>query len=383
MSVCPQWKRCGGCSGMVQSYTETLEEKRKRVQFLFPKVKVDDPVGMAEPYRYRHKIYAVFGQNQRGQMIAGMYEESSHRIVRISDCAIQHPLANQIITQICHIADSMELKPYDEDRHSGILRQVYIRISEQMQKALVVLVIGSRELPGARYFTRQLKQHCPQMETLVLNWNRRQTSMVLGERFKVLYGRGWIVDSLCGVQFRISPLSFYQVNPAMTEILYKTALRMADIHAGDRVLDACCGIGTISLLAAKQAASVTGIEINRAAVRDAQYNAARNGITNAKFICADAGRFMSASKERYDIVIADPPRSGLSEGFLYGLLKHCPRVFVYISCNPETQARDLKILGNKYCIKKLVPVDQFPWTEHVETVALLSKLDVDKHIDVE
>ena len=358
---------------MVCSYGETLKAKKRYVQSLFSKVKVCDPIGMAEPYHYRHKIYAAFGKSRQGQIVAGMYEENSHRLVRVVDCAIQHPLANHIITQICHIAGRMELTPYDEDRRQGILRQVYIRISKKTQTALVVLVIGSRELPGARYFARQLQQHCPQVETLVLNWNHRRTSMVLGERFKVLYGRGWIEDAISGVLFRISPLSFYQVNPEMTEVLYRTALEMADIHGDDHVLDACCGIGTISLLAAKKAQSVTGIEINADAICDARYNARRNGIKNVKFICADAGHYMRG-KAHYDVVVADPPRSGLSADFLRMVLKDKPRTFIYLSCNPLTQARDLEMLKGYYHMQKIVPVDQFPWTEHVECIALIQRV---------
>lgn len=382
MKPCLNRKQCGGCLGMTCSYDESLKEKKRRIQLLFPKEIVCDPIGMPDPYHYRHKIYAVFGKNRRGQIVAGMYEENSHRLVPVVDCAIQHPLANQIIVQICHIADSMKLAPYDEDKHHGVLRQVYIRISGKTQKALAVLVVGSRELPGAHYFAKQLKQHCPQMETLVLNWNHQQTSMVLGDRFKVLYGRGWIEDAIGGVKFRISPSSFYQVNPKMTEVLYRTALEMASIRRDDCVLDVCCGIGTISLLAAAKAKSVIGIEINPQAVRDAKYNAQQNGIANVRFICVNEGHYKWNGKDHYDIVIADPPRAGLSADFLHMILRYKPRTFVYISCNPVTQARDIEMLKGYYRIRKIVPVDLFPWTEHVETIALLCRKDIDNHIEV-
>ncbi|MDD6599595.1 MAG: 23S rRNA (uracil(1939)-C(5))-methyltransferase RlmD [Galactobacillus timonensis] len=374
MNPCPYRKQCGSCSGMNEEYDLTLKRKREEVRQLTGTQMVEPVIGMKDPTHYRCKVFAAFHKNRRNQMTAGMYEEESHTVVPVIDCAIQHPLANKILQQICHIADSMHLDAYDEDRGTGTLRYVYIRVSHALNKAMVVIVIGSRELPGSRYFVQQLHQHCPDVSTIVLNWNHGSNSMVLGPKFKTLWGPGTIEDRIGDVRFRISPQSFYQVNPEMTQVLYQKALEMAKIKETDTVLDACCGIGTISLLASRQAKQVVGVEVNAMAVQDAITNARINGIHNARFYAADAGEYLEECGETFDVVLMDPPRSGLSQQFCDALLKMKPQRAVYVSCNPETLGRDLKILGSGYQVKKIVPVDQFPWTKHVETVVLMSKV---------
>ncbi|MDD6369892.1 23S rRNA (uracil(1939)-C(5))-methyltransferase RlmD [Galactobacillus timonensis] len=374
MNPCPYRKQCGSCSGMNEEYDLTLKRKREEVRQLTGTQMVEPVIGMKDPTHYRCKVFAAFHKNRRNQMTAGMYEEESHTVVPVIDCAIQHPLANKILQQICHIADSMHLDAYDEDRGTGTLRYVYIRVSHALNKAMVVIVIGSRELPGSRYFVQQLHQHCPDVSTIVLNWNHGSNSMVLGPKFKTLWGPGTIEDRIGDVRFRISPQSFYQVNPEMTQVLYQKALEMAKIKETDTVLDACCGIGTISLLASRQAKQVVGVEVNAMAVQDAITNARINGIHNARFYAADAGEYLEECGETFDVVLMDPPRSGLSQQFCDALLKMKPQRAVYVSCNPETLGRDLKILGSGYQVKKIVPVDQFPWTKHVETVALMSRM---------
>lgn len=359
---------------MNEEYDLTLKRKREEVRQLTGTQMVEPVIGMKDPTHYRCKVFAAFHKNRRNQMTAGMYEEESHTVVPVIDCAIQHPLANKILQQICHIADSMHLDAYDEDRGTGTLRYVYIRVSHALNKAMVVIVIGSRELPGSRYFVQQLHQHCPDVSTIVLNWNHGSNSMVLGPKFKTLWGPGTIEDRIGDVRFRISPQSFYQVNPEMTQVLYQKALEMAKIKETDTVLDACCGIGTISLLASRQAKQVVGVEVNAMAVQDAITNARINGIHNARFYAADAGEYLEECGETFDVVLMDPPRSGLSQQFCDALLKMKPQRAVYVSCNPETLGRDLKILGSGYQVKKIVPVDQFPWTKHVETVALMSRM---------
>lgn len=373
MNPCPYRKQCGSCSGMNEEYDLTLKRKREEVRQLTGTQMVEPVIGMKDPTHYRCKVFAAFHKNRRNQMTAGMYEEESHTVVPVIDCAIQHPLANKILQQICHIADSMHLDAYDEDRGTGTLRYVYIRVSHALNKAMVVIVIGSRELPGSRYFVQQLHQHCPDVSTIVLNWNHGSNSMVLGPKFKTLWGPGTIEDRIGDVRFRISPQSFYQVNPEMTQVLYQKALEMAKIKETDTVLDACCGIGTISLLASRQAKQVVGVEVNAMAVQDAITNARINGIHNARFYAADAGEYLEECGETFDVVLMDPPRSGLSQQFCDALLKMKPQRAVYVSCNPETLGRDLKILGSGYQVKKIVPVDQFPWTKHVETIVLLSR----------
>ncbi|WP_102343599.1 23S rRNA (uracil(1939)-C(5))-methyltransferase RlmD [Galactobacillus timonensis] len=375
MNPCPYRKQCGSCSGMNEEYDLTLKRKREEVRQLTGTQMVEPVIGMKDPTHYRCKVFAAFHKNRRNQMTAGMYEEESHTVVPVIDCAIQHPLANKILQQICHIADSMHLDAYDEDRGTGTLRYVYIRVSHALNKAMVVIVIGSRELPGSRYFVQQLHQHCPDVSTIVLNWNHGSNSMVLGPKFKTLWGPGTIEDRIGDVRFRISPQSFYQVNPEMTQVLYQKALEMAKIKETDTVLDACCGIGTISLLASRQAKQVVGVEVNAMAVQDAITNARINGIHNARFYAADAGEYLEECGETFDVVLMDPPRSGLSQQFCDALLKMKPQRAVYVSCNPETLGRDLKILGSGYQVKKIVPVDQFPWTKHVETVVMMSRAE--------
>ena len=373
MNPCPYRKQCGSCSGMNEEYDLTLKRKREEVRQFTGTQMVEPVIGMKDPYHYRCKVFAAFHKNRRNQMTAGMYEEESHTVVPVIDCAIQHPLANKILQQICHITDSMHLDAYDEDRGTGTLRYVYIRVSHALNKAMVVIVIGSRELPGSRYFVQQLHQHCPDVSTIVLNWNHGSDSMVLGPKFKTLWGPGTIEDRIGDVRFRISPQSFYQVNPEMTTLLYQKALEMAKIQETDTVLDACCGIGTISLLASKKAKQVTGVEVNAMAVQDAITNARINGIHNVRFYAADAGEYLEECGETFDVVLMDPPRGGLTQQFCDALLKMKPKRAVYVSCNPETLGRDLKILGSGYQVKKIVPVDQFPWTKHVETIVLLQR----------
>lgn len=358
---------------MVPSYTDTLAARQAEIEALFPGARVDSIQAMEDPFHYRHKVYASFQRTGSGHLQAGMYEEESHRLVPVQDCAIQHNTANRIVQQVCHIADSMHLSAYDERRGTGILRHLYIRISHVSGKAMVVVVIGSRELPGAKYFVSQLVSHCPEVETIVLNWNTARTSMILGRRMKVLYGRGYVEDEIDGLRFRISPTSFYQVNPEMMLKLYQKALALADLQDSDFVLDAYCGIGTLTLLAARRCRQAEGVEFNEEAVRDAQENAARNHIDHVRFYAQDAGLFLERARKTYQVVLADPPRAGLSRIFLDALLEKLPRRFVYISCNPETQVRDVKALLPAYHLDRVVPMDCFPWTKHAETVALLMK----------
>ncbi len=373
MKICPYAGRCGGCDHMGIPYEEQLAEKKRYVRKLFPKNRVEDVVGMADPSGYRHKVYAAFGKDRKGNIRAGIYEENSHRLVHVKDCMIQHPAANAIIQDICRIASKMGIEVYNEDRGTGVLRHVYIRVSHALPEIMVVIVIGSKDLPGSKNFTAKLLECHPEITTVILNRNSRRTGMILGEDVKILYGKGTIRDEIDGISFRISSHSFYQVNPVQTLNLYRTALELADLNKDNTVLDACCGIGTISLLAARGAGHVTGIEIVNAAVRDAAYNAKQNGITNVSFYCADEKRFLRESEEKFDVIIMDPPRSGMSAEFLNSVDSG---KIVYISCNPETQKRDTDILIKRgYRIRKIIPFDMFPYTKHVETIVLLQKLN--------
>lgn len=373
--ICRSAGRCGGCQYQTVPYEEQLKNKRETIRSLYPGKNVEPVLGMKDPCHYRHKVYASFHISRSGKVAAGMYEEGSHIIVSEPDCLIQQERANRIIQAVCAIATSMHIAPYDEDEGTGILRHAYIRVSHSTQKAMVVLVTATKDLPGGKKFTGALLKECPYIETILLSQNNRHTSMVLGERTRLLYGPGYLIDEINGLKFRISPQSFYQVNPVQTERLYETALKLARLNKDSIVLDACCGIGTISLLAAKQAKQVIGVEINPQAIHDAIGNAKLNHISNARFFCADATEFMTQADIACDTVFLDPPRAGLTKDFMTSLKSMKPETIVYISCNPLTQQRDLKEITDQYEIKKIVPVDMFPFTPHVENIILLKRTE--------
>ena len=371
MNVCPYAEKCGACDYMGMPYEEQLAKKKQFIQELFPKTKTEDVRGMEEPYHYRHKVYATFGKDRKGNIRAGIYEEESHHLIYPWDCLIQHPTANAILKDMCTLAGKMKLEVYNEDRRTGVLRHAYIRISHATGEVMLVIVIGSREFPGSKRFVSEIRKMHPEISTVILNRNDRKTSMILGDWEKVLYGSGTITDEISGVSFRISSRSFYQVNPVQTEKLYRTALELAEIKESDTVLDACCGIGTISLLAAKQAGKVTGFEVVNTAVKDAVFNAKANQIRNAHFVCADEKTYLKECRETYDVIIMDPPRAGMSKEFLNSV--NSSRI-VYVSCNPVTQKRDTEILKKKgYRIRRVIPFDMFPFTKHCENIVLLQK----------
>lgn len=375
---CTNAKKCGGCQYQGVPYQEQLKKKQKQVEALLKKfVKISPIIGMEEPYFYRNKVHAVFDRDRKGNIISGIYEAKSHRVVPIDECLIEDEKSQEIIRTIRKMLKSFKIKTYDEDTGYGLLRHVLVRRGFRTDEVMVVLVIGSPIFPSKNNFVKALRRVHPEISTVVLNINDRHTSMVLGEREIVIYGKGFIRDTLCGRTFRISPKSFYQVNPVQTEVLYNEAVRFAGLTGRERVIDAYCGIGTISLIAASKAKEVIGVELNKDAVRDARINARENKITNVQFRQGDAGQFMeamAAAGERADVVFMDPPRAGSDEKFLSSLIKLCPGKVVYISCNPETLARDLEYLTKKgYGVKRVQPVDMFSFTVHVETAVLLTR----------
>lgn len=370
---CPVSKACGACSYIHTEYQEQLKMKKEYIQHLYPKNKVAEVIGMDDPYHYRHKVYASFTHTKDGVIKAGMYEENSHRVISTTMCLIQHTTANSIIQDICHIATEMHIESYDEDSGRGVLRHAYIRVSHKNTDVLLVIVIGSKNLPGSREFIKKLLALHPEIKTIILNHNHENTSMILSDKNHILYGSGYIEDEIMHTGFRIGPNTFYQVNPVQTEKIYQTAINMAQLKKEDTVLDMCCGIGTISLIAAKQCAFVLGVEINPSAIRDAIQNAKRNHIQNARFIAEDSEKFLKDLYDSPSVIFLDPPRSGFSERFMKDLDRLQARTIVYISCNPSTQARDIKQLKN-YRIKKIQPVDNFCFTKHVETVVLMSRV---------
>ena len=378
---CPVRKKCGGCSLLEMEYSEQLKRKEDFVRkTLKGIVKPEAIIGMENPWHYRNKIHASFARKRDGSIVSGIYEEGTHRVVPVTDCKIEDERANRIVRDLCGLFESFKIKVYNEDTGYGLVRHVLIRTGHVSGEVMVVLVCVSPVFPSKRNFVNALRKLHPEVTTVVMNVNDRRTSMVLGKRDIVLYGKGYIEDQLCGCTFAVSPQSFYQVNPVQTEILYRKAIEFADLHGTEKVLDAYCGTGTIGLIAAEYAGEVTGVELNPEAVRNAVSNAKRNQRKNIRFVQGDAGEYMqkmAAQRETMDVVLMDPPRAGSDEAFLSSLVTLAPEKVVYISCNPVTLARDLKYLGKHgYRVNRAVPVDMFPWTaeEHVETVVLLSRI---------
>jgi len=383
--VCPVSDRCGGCQWIDKSYEEQLQAKGTAFRRLMePFGKPEHIIAMEHPFHYRNKVNAAFGEERGRNVVSGIYEEKSHCIVPVDSCLIENEKADEIIVSIRGLLKSFKIRPYNEDSGFGLLRHVMVRTGHATGQIMVVLVLSSPVLPSKHNFVKALLALHPQITTIVISVNDQDTSMVLGNREEVIYGKGYIEDELCGRIFRISPRSFYQVNPVQTQKLYAKAMEYAALTGTETVLDAYCGTGTIGMIASSQAAKVIGVELNQDAVRDAINNARRNQITNIYFYRNDAGDFlqdMAQQGEKVDVLFMDPPRSGSSEAFLTAIGKLKPDRVVYISCSPETLVRDLRILSKqRYRVEKSVAVDMFPYTDSLECVCLLSSRKPDTKV---
>ncbi len=375
-NICPVYKKCGACQLLHMDYAPQLRYKKEQVQTLLkPYGKLEGMIGMDAPEHYRHKVHAVFGRDARGNMISGVYKEGTHIIVPVENCLLENEKADAIIQTIRGMLKSFKIKVYDEDTGYGLLRHVLVRVGYKTGQIMVVLVLRSPILPSKNNFVKALRKEHPEITTVIVNVNDKSTSMVLGEKEQVIYGPGYIEDELCGMKFKISPRSFYQVNPRQTELLYQKAIEYAELSGRETVLDAYCGTGTIGMIAAPRAGKVIGVELNKDAVRDAVAGAKQNQVGNIRFYQGDAGAFMTSmadAGEKVDVVLMDPPRTGSNETFLSALVKLKPKKVVYVSCNPETLARDLKYLcGKGYRMRKGVGVDMFPFTKHVEVIIMM------------
>ncbi len=373
---CPYYKKCGGCQLQKLPYGEQLRRKMGRCIALLGEFGHVEPIlGMEHPERYRNKVHAAFALDGRRRVISGIYQPGSHAIVPVDDCMIEDAAADAVIRDIREMLPAFKIKVFDERSGTGWLRHVLIRRGFATGELLVVLVAVSPIFQLQKPFVKKLTELHPEITSIVLNLNDRFGPVVLGIREKVLYGPGYIEDELCGHRFRISPRSFYQVNPVQTEILYRKAVEYAALTGKETVLDAYCGIGTIGITASGKAKQVIGVELNRDAVHDAITNARLNGLKNCWFTAGDAGEYMEQTAHsglRPEVVFLDPPRAGSDERFLRSLLTCAPARVVYVSCDPKTLARDLKILtAGGYRAEKIQPVDMFPYTEHVETVCCL------------
>ena len=376
-ALCPVTEKCGGCQLLHLPYRKQLEQKQRLVdRLLKPYCPVKPILGAENPLHYRNKVHAAFGTDWQGHIICGTYQAGTHRIVPVQQCCIEDPLASRIIHAVRKLMIAFRIAPYNEDTGRGVIRHVLVRIGRRTGQALVTLVIGRPDFPARKAFVDALVQNCPGITSVVVNLNSTKTSMILGQSSRVAYGRGWIEDELCGLTFGISPSSFYQVNAEQAQRLYETAIGYAGLTGRESLLDAYCGIGTIGLAAAGRAARVTGVELNPDAVQDAIRNARRNGIANARFFEGDAGEFLRAGKAGpLDVVMMDPPRAGSDRRFLQSLCQSGAGRIVYVSCNPETLARDLDyLIAHGYRALEATPVDMFPQTEHVETVVFVSRV---------
>ena len=341
---------------------------------------------MENPFRYRNKAQFPI-QRESGKLKIGFYKKKSHDVIDMDKCVIQHEVNDKIIEILRNFIEKNNISVYDENANKGLLRHIVTKIGFTTKEVMVVLVATKSEIPHIEEFLEELKENIEGFKTLVVNVNDKKTNVILGRKNKNIYGNGRIIDNIGDLKFEISPLSFFQVNPVQTEVLYNKALEYANIGEEDTVFDIYCGIGTISLFLAQKAKKVYGVEVVEDAIKDARNNAELNNISNVEFYVGKAEEEVPKlynQGKKANIVVVDPPRKGCDEKVLETIVDMQADRIVYVSCNPSTLARDLKYLDEKgYKCIKAQPVDMFPHSVHVETVALLSKLDVDKHIDVE
>ena len=390
---CPVFKRCGGCHLQHIKYENQLEIKGGFIEDAmqriggFENLKCDEVIGMENPYRYRNKCIFPIGTDRNGEIVSGFYASRSHDIIAIDDCMAGVLENEQIVKAVKEYMAETGVMPYNEENHTGLVRRVFIRDGRASGEIMVVVSVNGKNIPQKEKLVSKLAAVSDKIVSIYINVNETRTNNVLGMENKLIYGNAEIEDTLLGIKFKISPHSFYQINPYMTEKLYGKALEYANITDKDNVLDVYCGIGTISLAAAKSAKHVTGIEIVEQAVRDAKSNAKNNGITNADFFADSAENAVPKLIEggmKPDVVILDPPRKGSDEATLRAIAKAQPKRIVYVSCNASTLARDAKYLSSLgYTPTAVTGVDMFPNTCHVETVVLLSQLKPDDVVQVE
>lgn len=417
-ALCPVFGRCGGCSQLDVPYAQQLATKERQVRALFADLAAPEALlpilGMDDPFHYRNKVASPYapakgrsakgsgrgkaaraprsgkpakgkgreGGLSRADILTGMYETGTHRLIPTDACAIENETAKRVTLAIRDIMARWNMEPYDEDAGTGFVRHAVVRVGHKSGEGLVTVVTNGEEFPASKAFCRELVRRVPEVTTIVQNVNTRQTNVILGDKERVLFGPGFILDTLCGLTFRISSQSFYQVNATQTEVLYDEAIRLANLTGVETVIDAYCGTGTIGLVAASRgAARVIGVDSVEAAIRDAANNARHNGVENAEFVAQDATAFMkelAASEERPQplVLLMDPPRAGSTPEFLAGAAALAPERIVYISCNPATQARDVRqLVKSGYEVRAIRPVDMFPHTDHVESIVMLERED--------
>lgn len=379
--ICSIANRCGGCQLQHLSYEAQLEYKRKKVQDVIERIgginiEVNKAIGMETPYYYRNKVQFPVGKSKDNDIKIGFYAMRSHNIITTDKCYIQDSVNEEIITKVKEYIIENNIQPYNEESHRGLIRHIITRISYYTKDIMVGIVINGKKLPNQEDLVSKLTT-IPNMKSIYTNVNKEKTNVILGKKVETIWGAPYITDYIGDVKYNISPLSFYQVNPVQTEKLYNKALEYANLNGQETVWDAYCGIGTISLFLAKQAKKVYGVEIVPEAIEDAKANAALNDINNAQFFAGKAEEIIPQKyKEgiKADVIVVDPPRKGCDKELLDIIIDMQPDRVVYVSCDPATLARDLKILGEGgYEVKEVQPVDMFPETVHIECCVLLYK----------
>ncbi|GAA0361942.1 23S rRNA (uracil1939-C5)-methyltransferase [Bacillus horti] len=381
---CPIYAQCGGCQLQHLGYEEQLRQKEQQVRSQLTKiggidleqVKVHPTLGMSEPWRYRNKAQVPIGENEGG-LIGGFYRQGTHDIIDMQECLIQHEANDEVIQKTKDIAQELGIRAYDEQKHSGLLRHVVVKYGFYTQELMIVLITKEETIPHKEMFIEKLRESFPNLKSIIRNVNKAKTNVIFGEQTKVLWGEEYIYDQIGDIRFAISARSFYQVNPQQTKVLYDKALEYAQLQGHETVIDAYCGIGTISLFLAQKAKKVLGVEVVPEAIADAKRNARLNHIENAEFAVGEAEKVIPWWKAQgitADVIVVDPPRKGCDEALLETIIQMKPERVVYVSCNPSTLARDLKFLEDGgFKTVEVQPVDMFPHTSHVECVVLLQR----------
>lgn len=383
---CATYKRCGGCNLRHMTYSSTLELKTKMVQNLVDKtldnkLQVKPIIGMEDRCHYRNKAQYPIGYDKQGNITTGIFANRSHEIILMEECKIQHPITEYIAKLLVKFLNENSITAYNEKDRNGIFRHIVIKIGKQTKEVMCVLVVNGENIPNEKELVQYLLKNFEKentgytIKTIVKNINTKNTNVILGNKNVTLYGDGYIYDKLGEYTFKISPMSFYQTNPVQTEVLYNKAIESANLQKEDVALDLYCGIGTIGISASRYVKQIYGIEIVEQAIEDAKENAKLNNIDNIEFICGDVEQafteLLEKSNIKPNVIFVDPPRMGLDNGTIQNILKVKPEKLVYISCNPATMVRDLKLLEEKYEITEIQPVDMFPFTSHVECVAVI------------
>lgn len=378
---CTTYKRCGGCNLRHIKYEDTLKIKKSIVENLVnknlkSKVFVKDTIGMEKPYHYRNKAQYPVGIDKQGNPVIGVFANRTHEVIPIHSCFIQNEESQKIAKYICDFLKEHNIPVYNEKNQTGLVRHIMIKVGIKTNEIMCVIVINGQSIPQEKLLVRELVEKFSHIKTVVKNINTQNTNVILGDKNINLYGNGYIYDKLGEYTFKISPLSFYQINPLQTEKLYNLAVEYANLSGQETVVDLYCGIGTIGIFMAKQAKQVYGVEIVEQAIEDAKENCKINKIENAKYYVGDTEtvfeQLIEKEKVQSDVIVVDPPRKGLDNTTIENIIKIKPKKVVYISCNPATLTRDLAKLEKDYEIKEIQPVDMFPFTSHVECVCVLN-----------